>query len=482
MRNKSKGRAALAVAVVLLAMGSAGDARGQQTSLTDAYRATADKIIAAAMQDKGGWDKLNYLTTQIGNRLAGSATLERAVRWAAETMRGEKLDNVRVQAVKVPHWVRGREYAQVVAPVEKPMAMLGLGMSVGTPAKGITAPVVVVTTFEELEALGRDKVAGRIVLFDMPWQGYGRTVRFRSSGHMRAAKLGAVAVLIRSVTGRSLYTPHTGAMDVKAGEPTVPAAAITVEDAAWIHRMVDAGKEVRVKLYMEAKMLPDADSANVMGEITGSEKPDEVVVMGGHIDSWDVGQGAEDDGSGIISAWQAVTLLRQLGLRPRRTLRVVLWVNEENGGRGGEAYRAMVGAEIGKHVAGIEMDGGSEKPSGFGFSIVNMDRNANDPRYQAALAKVQQIGKLLEGIGAGEVTPGGGGSDIGPLMRDGMPGLGLRTAGEHYFDYHHTNADTLDKVDPQNVRKAVAMLAVMGYVLADMPERLVEAAPAPNPR
>jgi len=476
VKHTSNTKIAFAIVALVLAVGRGGHAQGQQRNLSEQYRETADRIIAAAMADSGGWEKLTHLTTQIGNRLAGSPQLERAVEWAAEAMRRDKLDNVRLQPVKVPRWVRGRESAEMVAPFQRPLAMLGLGLSIATPRAGITAAVVVVTTFEELDALGREKVADKIVLFDMPWQGYGRTVRFRSTGHSRAARLGAAAVLIRSVTGRSLYTPHTGAMEVREGELTVPAAAITVEDAAWIHRLVDSGKEVRVKLHMEAKLEPDADSANVIGEITGSEKPDEVVVMGGHIDSWDVGQGAEDDGSGCIAAWQAVALLKQLGLRPRRTLRVVLWTNEENGLRGGAAYRQVVGANIGNHIAGIEMDGGSEKPLGFGFGISGVDANSNDPRFVAALEKVQQIGKLLEGIEAGEITRGGGGADIGPLMRDGMPGLGLRTAGEHYFDWHHTNADTLDKVEPQNLRKAIAMLAVMGYVLADMPERLAEAA------
>jgi hypothetical protein len=470
--KKSKASCVLAAVVAVFTLGCAGHGQQKQASLTEQYREAAGRIVRAAMADQGGWEKLTYLTTQIGNRLAGSPQLERAVAWAVQAMRADGLENVRLQPVKVPHWVRGREYAMVVAPVERPLAMLGLGGSIATPPEGITAPVVVVQSFEELEALGREKVAGKIVLYDVPWQGYGPTVRYRSIGHSRAAKLGAAAILLRSVTGRSLYTPHTGAMDTREGEATVPAAAITVEDAAWIHRMVDAGKEVRVKLYMEAKMLPEADSANVIGEIVGREKPDEVVVMGGHFDSWDVGQGAEDDGSGCIAAWQAVTLLKQLGLRPRRTLRVVLWANEENGLRGALAYREIVGADIGKHIAGIEMDGGSEKPVGFGFSIPGIDPNSNDPRYLAALEKLQQIGRLLEAVEAGEISRGGGSADIGPLMRDGMPGLGLRTVGEHYFDWHHTHADTLDKVDPQNLRKAAAMLAVMGYVLADMPERL----------
>lgn len=473
--NRKIGRALVALGLVV-ALAGAGMAQEKKASLTDQYRDAAGKIIGAALVDKAGWEKLTYLTTEVGHRLSGSPQLERAVAWAAEAMKADKLENVRLQPVKVPQWVRGREYVMVVAPMERQLAMLGLGGSIATPPEGITAPVVVVSSFDELEALGAEKISGKIVLYDVPFTGYGPTVRYRGIGAARGAKLGAVGMLLRSVTGRSLYTPHTGAMQINAGEATVPAAAITAEDAAWMHRMSEAGKEVRVKLYMEAKMLPDADSANVIAEIRGSEKPDEIVVMGGHFDSWDVGQGAHDDGAGCIAAWQALTILKQLGFKPRRTLRVVLWTNEENGSRGGQAYRESVGVDIGKHVAAIEMDGGAEKPVGFGFTMTGVDPNANDPRYTAAYAKLQQIGKLLEGIEAGEITRSGGGADIGPLMRDGVPGLAQRTIGERYFDWHHTNADTLDKIEPVNFRKAIAMLAVMGYVLADMTERLVEPA------
>ncbi len=476
MKKPRNTRFALASLALFVALACSGLAQEKKTNLTEKYRDAAGKLVGAALVDNAGWEKLTYLTTAIGNRLSGSPQLERAVAWAAETMKADKLENVRLQPVKVPHWVRGREYVTVVAPMERSLAMLGLGGSIATPPEGITAPVVVVSNFDELEALGQEKLSGKIVLYDVPFTGYGPTVRYRSIGAARAAKLGAVGMLLRSVTGRSLYTPHTGAMDSKPGEPTVPAAAITAEDAAWMHRMSDAGKEVRVKLYMEAKMLSDADSANVIAEIRGSEKPDEIVVMGGHFDSWDVGQGAHDDGASCIAAWQALTLLKQLGFKPRRTLRVVLWTNEENGTRGGQAYRDALGADLSKHVAAIEMDGGAEKPIGFGFSLAGVDPNANVPRYMAAMTKLQQIGKLLEGIEAGEITRGGGGADIGPLTREGVPALAQRTTGEHYFDWHHTNADTLDKIEPVNFRKAVAMLAVMGYVLADMPERLVEPA------
>ena len=329
--------------VAILLFASAGRAQ-QKESLTTQYRAATDKIIDSAMKDTRGWEKLTHLTTHIGHRLSGSAQLEQAIAWAARTMREEGLENVRLQPVKVPRWVRGRESASVVAPVEKPLAMLALGGSVATPREGITAPVVVVSNFDELRALGRRRIAGKIVLYDVPFTNYGETVRYRGEGAARAAEFGAAAILLRSVTPRSLYSPHTGAQDLRKGPPPIPAAAITVEDSAWIARLVQAGKEVRVKLYMEAHFEPDADSANVMAEIVGLERPEEVVVLGGHYDSWDVGQGAEDDGSGCMAAWQAVTLLKQLGLRPKRTIRVVLWTNEENGLRGARAYRQALGA------------------------------------------------------------------------------------------------------------------------------------------
>jgi hypothetical protein len=444
-----------------------------ETTLTERYRETAGRIIGAALTDVEGWDKLAHLTTEIGHRLSGSRRLEIAIEWAHGRMEEEGLENVRLQPLKVPHWVRGKENAEVVAPIGKPLHILGLGGSVATPPEGITAPIVVVGSFDELESLGREKVEGKIVLYAVPWMGYGGTVRYRGAGASQAAKFGALAALVRSATGRSIYSPHTGAMRYADDIPRIPAAAVTVEDAAWMRRMVEAGHEVRVRLYMEAKMLPEADSANVIAEIVGREKPEEVVVMGGHFDSWDVGQGAHDDGAGCIAAWQALTVIKQLGLRPRRTLRVVLWTNEENGLRGGLGYRESLGNDVAKHVAAMEMDIGAERPIGFGFGLAGVSPDEENPAYEAAFEKLQEIGRLLEVIDAGEIFRGGGGADISPLMRSGVPGLGLRTVGEHYFDWHHTHADTLDKVDPQDFRKAVASLAVFGYVLADMPGRLV---------
>jgi hypothetical protein len=358
--------------------------------------------------------------------------------------------------------------------------MIGLGMSVGTPKQGITANVVAVSSFDQLAGLGRDKVAGKIVLYNPAWEGYGQTVIYRSSGASRAAELGAVAVLVRSMTGFGLQTPHTGALSYTEGVAKIPAAALSVEDADMIQRLVGDGSQVQVRLMMEARQEPDADSHNVMGEIRGSEKPEEVVVLGGHIDSWDIGQGANDDGSGIMATLQAVALIRKLGLRPRRTVRVCFWVNEENGGAGGRAYRKMVGDAIASHVAAIEMDGGAEKPVGFGFGGGGPERRGGrrregpspPPASPAAFQRAVEIGKLLEGIEGGKISPGGGGSDISPLMADGVPGFGVRTVGIHYFDWHHTNADSFDKIVPREFQLNVASLAVLSYVLADMPERL----------
>ena len=457
MRTRNFTLAALALGAAVL---------GQSQSLTEKYKSVADKLIEAALADDEGYKRLEYLTYRIGNRLSGSASLQKAIDWSVDQMKAAGLSNVRTIPVKVPHWVRGAESARMLEPLNKPLHMLGLGMSVGTPAGGITADVVAVSTFEELAALGRGKVQGRVVVLNYEWKGYGAGRAFRSDGASRAAALGAVAVMVRSATGLAVQLPHTGAMNYDEKQPKIPAAGISPEDAAMLQQLYKSGAGPKVYLEMGARMEPDADSFDVIGEIPGKTHPEEVVVIGGHIDSWDVGQGAQDDGASIMACLQAVALIKKAGLQPERTLRVAFWVNEENGGRGGEAYRKFVGDSIKNHVAAIEMDGGAEAPVGYGAAV-----------DQASTDALKQIAKLLERIGAGEISGGGGGSDIEPLMRDGVPGLGERTVGTHYFDWHHTEADTLDKVSPDDFRKNVASLAVMSFALADMPQRLV-AAPA----
>ena len=436
-----------------------------------AYRDAAARLIGAALASDHAYLRLSQLCDGIGNRLSGSSSLTRAVAWAAQSMREDGLQNVRLQPVMVPRWVRGEEHAEIVSPTLQKLSILGLGRSPGTGPGGITAEVVVVGSFAALDSLPDDAVRGKIVLYDVPFTNYGVTGRYRTRGPRRAALRGAAAALVRSVTPTSLRTPHTGATSDSL--PLVPAAAVTLEDAAMIHRLVARGEHVRVHLEMGAHTLPDTLSHNVLGEIRGRDRPDEIVVLGGHLDSWDVGQGAQDDGGGVVISLEAMRLIRQLGLRPRRTLRCVAWVNEENGGRGGDAYADSLRAAVAGHVAALESDGGVERPLGFEVAVRQVGTDSLDKAASAvALARIQQVGALLAGLGAGQITAGGGEADVSRLMRCGVPGISHRTTMEHYFDWHHTQADMLDKVDPVELRKNVAVMAVMAYVLADMPETL----------
>lgn len=435
-------------------------------SLRQRYQDVAGRIIDAALSDSAAWNRIAELTDRFGHRLSGSESLERAIDWIIEEMRRDSLENVRGEPVIVPRWVRGEEYAELVSPRRARLAMLGLGGSVGTPRRGITAEVLVVGSHEELVSRAAE-ARGRIVLFDVPFTNYGATVQYRANAAVWAAQAGAVAALIRSVASYSIRSPHTGAMRYDSAVARIPAAALSVEDAAMLRRMAARGERVVVRLVMGARTLPDAQSRNVIGELTGSELPDEIVVMGGHIDSWDVGTGAMDDAGGVVAAWEAVRLLRRLGLRPRRTIRVVGWTNEENGLRGGNAYRDRHAAALDNHVLAIESDAGVFRPLGFGFT-----------GSDSAFALITEIGGLLDRIGAGRITRGGGGADIGPIMARGVPGMGLTVDGTRYFWFHHSEGDTVDKLDPAEVARCVAAMAVMAYVVADMPERLPRAAPA----
>jgi carboxypeptidase Q len=456
MRLLSCASAALALAATSLSA----------QTVADRYRADANRIIDAALSDSVAWNRLAEMTETYGARFSGTPALERAIDWMLAKMKEDGLQNVRGEPVMVPAWVRGSESAQLVLPRPTNLPMLGLGGSIATPPGGITADVIVVSSFSDLTAKAA-RAAGKIVLYDVPFTSYGETVQYRGRGAIEAAKVGAVAALVRSVTPYSMRTPHTGGMAYDSTVRRIPAAAITVEDAQMIHRMQDRGERVRVKLMMSAKFNPDARSRNVVAEIVGSEKPDEVVVFGGHIDSWDVGRGAMDDGGGVVVAWEALRVLQRLGLKPKRTIRVVGWTNEENGGRGGQGYRDAHRAAVDKHVLAIESDGGVFKPLGFGFT-----------GSDAAFETVKQIGTLLDRIGSGAITRGGGGADIGPIMALGVPGMGLTVDGTKYFWYHHTDADTIDKLDPREMALCVATMAVMAFIVADLPDPLPRAAPA----
>ena len=426
------------------------------------YRPVSARLIGEALSSRHAWNRLAELTDTFGHRLSGSPALAAAIAWAATEMKRDGLDGVRTETVMVPHWVRGRESAAVVEPAAHSLSMLGLGNSIGTPPEGVTAEIVPVRSFDELDRLGRAGVAGKIVFYNVPWTGYGPTVQYRAAGASRAGALGAVGVLVRSVGQPGLRTPHTGALTYDPSAPKVPAAAVALEDADRLQRLYDRYGRVVVRLSMEAKMLPDAESANVIGEVRGRERPDEVVVLGCHLDSWDVGTGATDDGGGCIAVWEAIRIVKTLGLAPRRTLRAVLFTNEENGLRGGLAYAETHAAELAHHVLMIESDGGVFRPYGFGFT-------GND----TARATVTQIARLLDGIDATRIGPGGGGADIGPAVRaGGIPSMSPDVEGALYFTLHHTDADTIDKIEPMDLARNVAALAVMSYVVADLPQRL----------
>ncbi len=444
-----------------------------KTPIADSYRATADKIIAAAFSDSSAWNRLALMTDKFGHRISGSAALERTIDWILEEMKKDGLQNVRGEPVMVPKWVRGKESATLISPRAMPLHMIGLGRSVGTPKKGITAPVLVVTNFDELTRRAAE-AKGKIVLFDVPFTSYGQTVRYRGGAASAAAKVGAVAALVRSVASYSMQTPHTGAMGYDTTvKVQIPAAALSVEDAMMVHRMIKRGEKVVINLKMDARSLPDAPSHNVVAEIIGSEKPDEVVVLGGHIDSWDVGQGAMDNGGGCVAAWEAVKLMKRLGLRPKRTVRVVLWTNEENGSRGATGYRDAHRAEIDKHVLAMESDNGVFNVTGAGITA-----------GEGGIPMLTDIASLFSSFGATTVTPGGGGADTGPLTALGVPAISPSVDGTKYFWFHHSDADTMDKLDPREMAENVALLSVLAYVVADMPGTLPRApiAPARAPR
>lgn len=434
------------------------------TPISDRYRTAADRIMTGALADSAAYDRLARLTDTFGHRLSGSQSLERAIDWVLAEMRKDGLENVRGERVMVPHWVRGAESAELITPRRYKLHMLGLGRSVGTPKAGITAPVMVVTSFDDLTKRAAE-ARGKIVLFNVPFTTYGETVQYRGRGASAAARVGAVAALVRSVASNSISSPHTGAMTYDSTVATkIPTAALSVEDAELLARMYKRGDRLVVRLKMEAATLPDVPSRNVVAELRGSERPDEVVVLGGHIDSWDVGQGAMDDGGGSVAAWEAVRLLKRLGLRPKRTLRIVLWTNEENGLRGATGYRDAHAAELDKHVMAMESDGGVFKPLGFEV--------ASTPE---GVAMTRDIGSLLGRIGANNMEAGGPDADVGPLYQRGVPTLSLNVDRTRYFWYHHSEGDTMDKLDPRELAECVAAMAVMSYVIADMPETLPRA-------
>lgn len=403
--------------------------------------------------DSALWHTVAEFCDSYPRRLSGTDVLERGLDWIINRMQQQGWA-VRTQPVMVPTWIRGAESLRMLSAPSRPLPMMGLGGSVGTNGAPIRAQVLVVGSFSELEARAAD-ARGKIVVWNVPFTTYGETVQYRYGGASAAAAHGAVASLTRSVGPYGMQTPHTGGMGYRDGVPKIPAAAITMEDAMLMQRMQDRGQVVELELMMEARSAEDRPSRNIIIEMLGSEHPEEVVVMGGHIDAWDVGTGAMDDASGCFVTWHALNAIKALGKQPKRTIRVCFWTNEENGLRGGNAYAEQTVHET--HVLAMEVDGGTFAPQGFSGSV------------QGAL-KDDVLALMHSGI-TSSVPPvfqeGGGGADTGPLRTRGVPVIELVVDTSKYFWYHHTEADTPDKLDPRELNDCAYAMAVMAWGIAN---------------
>ena len=441
------------------------------------FVAEIKKVQQAALESDYAYRQLAHLSNNIGPRLSGSAQAQTAVEYVAAELRKLGLE-VQLEKVMVPHWVRGEEtgalteYPGMSPATTQKIVLTALGGSVATPNEGLTAEVVVVNNFDELQALGRDRVAGKIVLFNAKFDqqladngfagpAYGQSVIYRGIGASAAARLGAVAALNRSAGGADYRLPHTGALRYADDAPKIPAAAVTAEDAETMAHLAREGK-VRMHLVLTPQTLPDAVSYNVIADLKGSEHPEQIVIASGHLDSWDLGRGAIDDGAGVVVAMQTAQLLKQLNLRPKRTIRIIAWMNEENGTRGARAYAEDHKADLANHFAAIESDLGAGHPLGFYAQ--------GKPEL---LTLLQPLSTILQSQGAGvtrmvEET----GSDVAPLGEAGVPTFAPIQDARTYFNYHHTAADTLDKVNPKELQENCALVAALAYTLANMPQSL----------
>src|SRR5881397_2519312 len=440
------------------------------------------RLQQTALSSDYAYKQVAHLANNIGPRLSGSAQAAKAVEYVAGELRAVGCE-VQLERVMVPHWVRGEEIAALtqfpgqVENTTQKIVLCALGPSVPTPANGIEANVIAVPNFDALKLMPRDKVAGKIALFNYPFdkqmaaegranEAYGEAVVYRSDGPSAAARLGAVACLIRSVGGADYRLPHTGQTNYTDDAPKIPAGAVTAEDADLIADLVRQGP-VKMKLVLTPRTLPDVESANVIGDIKGSEHPEQVIVVSGHLDSWDLGTGAIDDGAGVAVSMEVANLIQKLHLNPKRTIRVIAWMNEENGLAGSKQYAKDHEKDIANHFAAMETDGGAGHPIG-----VNVKANAEVKKMFAPVAAIlQESGagmlNLVEHCGA----------DIEPLEKAGVPSFSPIQDSRSYFNYHHTAADTLDKIVPKELAENSAVVAVVAYALANMEPRTLSGLP-----
>jgi len=431
------------------------------------------QLQKAALESDYAYRQVAHLSNNIGQRLSGSTQAAKAVEYVAGELKTLGCD-VQLEKVMVPHWVRGEETAALIQfpgqaqNTTQKIVLCALGGSVATPKEGIEAEVLVVKNFDELKSMPREKVAGKIVLFNYPFdkhmaaegrgmQAYGEAVVYRSQGPIAAARQGAVGCLIRSVGNADYRLPHTGMTNYAKDAPKIPAGAVTAEDADLISNLVPQGP-VKMKLILTPQTLPDAESANVIADIKGSEHPEQIVIVSGHLDSWDLGTGAIDDGAGVAVSMEAANLIKKLGLKPKRTIRVIAWMNEENGEAGSKQYAKDHEKEIPNHFAAMETDGGADHPLG-----VNIKANPEVKKMFGPVANILQdsgagLLELVEHCGA----------DIEPLEKGGVPAFSPIQDSRFYFNYHHTAADTLDKIVPKELAENSAVVAVVAYALANM--------------
>ena len=435
------------------------------------------RLQQAALGSDYAYREVGHLANNIGPRLSGSAQAAKAVEYVASELKAIGCE-VQLEKVMVPHWVRGEETAALVSwtgqaeNTTQKVVLCALGGSVATSKDGITADVVVARNFDELKAMPREMVAGKIVLFTYSFdkqlaavghsgEAYGEAVTYRGDGPSAAARQGAVACLIRSVGGADYRIPHTGSTHYAGDAPKIPAGAVTSEDADLIADLVKQGP-VKMKLILTPQTLPDAESANVIGDIKGGEHPEQVVIVSGHLDSWDLGTGAIDDGAGVAVSMEAVNLIHKLNLKPKRTIRVIAWMNEENGTRGSKQYAKDHEKDWANHFATMETDNGADHPVGI--------RVKAKPELKALLKPVAAV--LQEsGAGALELSEHAG-ADIEPMEKAGVPSFAPIQDGRFYFNYHHTAADTLDKIDPKQLSETSAIVAVWAYALANAEQPL----------
>jgi carboxypeptidase Q len=431
----------------------------------DTHTITAKQIKDKGLTDLAAYEMLKDLTTNIGHRLSGSEGYEKAVVWGKQQLEAAGADSVWLEPVMVTKWVRGKtERATAVAGKESfELSVCALGGSIGTTGKGTTGDVIEVRSFEEVRVLG-PKAKGKIIFYNRPFdktllnsgEAYGGAVNQRGSGAIEAAKVGAAGVIVRSMTNALDDEPHTGAMRYVDSIPKIPAVAISTLDANMLSELIKKNASVSVTMQLSAAIFPDVPSYNVIGEIRGSEYPEEIVLVGGHLDSWDKGTGAHDDGSGIVQSIEVIRLMKALQLRPKRTIRAVLFANEENGLKGARAYAARKQNSTDKHIAAIESDAGGFLPRSFGVT-------ADSLTYE----KIKAMAPLLEIAGAGKITRGGGGADIDPLEQFGTVLIGMHPESQRYFDYHHSNHDTLDKVHPRELEIGAIAMTIFSWLISE---------------